>query len=261
MSCPTGSTASVTTASSPMPTGPPISYWPGSSSAYQTQLPRAPTAIAQTVVTKTKSGIFVLAAAGVWSSSRPSNPAASRDCGPVQQSASTAHDQHAPVAIPHCRASSWPISHRRRLPSRPGHLYTHGPHWLPGPSRSPLLMDLNVAAAQRPPLWWSIDDNGEGIVGARLAVIRHMHREGAGRSVVRAGPPKGGHVARDRERGEQHAVHLGAAGVVHVLQIAVDRPIGRLALHDEAEAGEAPTDSNGPPAGDLAHGGGWWQHD
>jgi Putative transposase len=60
---------------------------------------------------------IVLAAVGVWSPSRPSNPAASRDCGPFQQSASTAHDQHAPVAIPHCRASSRPMSHRRRLPS------------------------------------------------------------------------------------------------------------------------------------------------
>jgi len=60
---------------------------------------------------------FVLAAARVWSSSRLSNPAASRDCRPVQQSASTVHDQHAPAAIPHCRASSTPISHRRRPPS------------------------------------------------------------------------------------------------------------------------------------------------
>ena len=97
--------------------GPPISHWPLGSSAYQTQLPRAPTAIARTVVTKTKSGIFVLAAAVVWSSSRLSNPAASRDCGPFQQSALTAHDQHAPVAIPHCPVSSRPISHRRGLPS------------------------------------------------------------------------------------------------------------------------------------------------
>jgi hypothetical protein len=78
---------------------------------------RAPTAIARTVVTKTKSGIFVLAAARVWSSSRLSNPAASRDCRSVQQSASTVHDRHAPAAIPHCRASSAPISHRRRPPS------------------------------------------------------------------------------------------------------------------------------------------------
>src|SRR5580693_436620 len=106
MSCPTGSTASVTTASSPTPTGPTTSHWPAGSSAYQTRLPGALTAIARAVVTKTKSGIFVLAAVGVWSPSRPSNPAASRDCRPVQQSASTAHDQHAPVAIPHCRPGS-----------------------------------------------------------------------------------------------------------------------------------------------------------
>ena len=109
--------ASVTTASSPTPTGPTTSYWPAGSSAYHTRLPGALTAIARTVVTKTKSGIFVLAAVGVWSPSRPSSPAASRDWGPFQQSASTAHDQHAPVAIPHCRASSRPMSHRRRLPS------------------------------------------------------------------------------------------------------------------------------------------------
>ena len=48
-----------------------------------------------------KSGTLVLAAAGVWLSSRPSNPAASRNCGPFQQSGSTARDQHAPAAIPH----------------------------------------------------------------------------------------------------------------------------------------------------------------
>ena len=92
--------ASVTTASSPTPTGQTTSHWPAGSSAYHTRLPGALTAIARTVVTKTKSGIFVLAAVGVWSPSRPSSPAASRDWGPFQQSASTAHDQHAPVAIP-----------------------------------------------------------------------------------------------------------------------------------------------------------------
>src|SRR5262249_4616610 len=36
---------------------------------------------------------------------------------PIQQPPSTAHDPHAPAAIPHCRASFTPMSHRRRLPS------------------------------------------------------------------------------------------------------------------------------------------------
>jgi hypothetical protein len=61
------------------------------------QLAGALTPIAPTVVMKTKSGIFVLAAAGAWSSSRPSDPAASRDCGPFQQSPSTAHDESIPA--------------------------------------------------------------------------------------------------------------------------------------------------------------------
>jgi hypothetical protein len=51
-------------------------------SAHQPQLAGALTPIAPTVVTNPKSGIFVLAAAGAWSSSRPSHPAASHDCGP-----------------------------------------------------------------------------------------------------------------------------------------------------------------------------------
>src|SRR5215472_10280578 len=100
-----------------MATGPTTLHWLAGCSAHQTQLAGALTPIAPTVVMKTKSGIFVLAAAGAWSSSRPSNPAASRDCGPFQQSPSTAHDPHAPAAIPHCRANFTPMSHRRRLPS------------------------------------------------------------------------------------------------------------------------------------------------
>src|SRR6516225_2825229 len=94
-SCPTDFTASVTTASSPMATGLTTLHWLAGCSAHQTQLAGAPTPIAPTVVTNPKSAIFVLAAVGAWSSSRPSHPAASRDCGPFQQSPSTAHDQHA----------------------------------------------------------------------------------------------------------------------------------------------------------------------
>src|ERR1700726_1664733 len=54
MCCPTGSTASVTTASSPMPTGPTTSHWPVSSSASPTQPRRAARAAAPMVVTKAK---------------------------------------------------------------------------------------------------------------------------------------------------------------------------------------------------------------
>ncbi len=49
-------------------------------------------------------------------------------------------------------------------------------------------------------------------------------------------------------------MNLRAAGVIDVLQIAVDRPGARLRLHDEAESGTAPADINGATAGYLAHG-------
>ena len=61
---PDGSTASVITASSPMPTGPATSHWPASSSACPTQPHRAGRATAPKVVRKTKSGTPVRAAAG-----------------------------------------------------------------------------------------------------------------------------------------------------------------------------------------------------
>ena len=103
MCCLTDFTASVTTAFSPMPTEPTTSHWPASSSACP-QRRRAVTATAPKRVTQTKSGTLVLAAAGGWSPSRPSNPAASRGCGPARQSASTAHDQDilspSPIAAP-----------------------------------------------------------------------------------------------------------------------------------------------------------------
>jgi hypothetical protein len=59
----------------PMPTGPAISHWPAGFSAYPTQPRRAARATAPKIVTKTASGTLVLAAAGVWSLSRPLNPA------------------------------------------------------------------------------------------------------------------------------------------------------------------------------------------
>ena len=114
MSCPTVSTAFGTTVCSPMPTGPPISHWPASCSAYPTQPRRRKRPVALKLLKPTKSGTLVLAAAAVWSSSRSSNPAAGRDCGPFQQSVSTAHDQHAPFAIPHHCTAATPTSHRQR---------------------------------------------------------------------------------------------------------------------------------------------------
>src|SRR6516164_1747823 len=108
-------TASVTTAFSPMPTEPTTSHWPASSSACP-QRRRAVTATAPKRVTQTKSGTLVLAAVGGWSPSRPSNPAASRGCGPDRQSASTAYDHHTAVAIPLHRFRPTPPFHRQRPP-------------------------------------------------------------------------------------------------------------------------------------------------
>jgi hypothetical protein len=73
---------------------------------------RAVRAMAPERVTQTKSGALVLAAVGVWSSSRPSNPAASLGCGPSRQSGSIAHDQHARVATLRRCACPTPTSRR-----------------------------------------------------------------------------------------------------------------------------------------------------
>src|SRR5271169_5097749 len=104
MSCPKASIASVITGSLPTPIAPTTSHWPASSSAYPSQPCQTMRAMASKAIENTKSGTPVLAAADIWSSSRPSNPAASPGSGPSRQSGSTAHDQHAPVAIPHHRA-------------------------------------------------------------------------------------------------------------------------------------------------------------
>src|SRR2546429_7507324 len=77
MSCPTDFIASVTTPSSPMPTGPTTLHWPAGSSPYPTQLRRAGRAITPKMVATTKTGMLALAAAGGGSTSRASNPAAS----------------------------------------------------------------------------------------------------------------------------------------------------------------------------------------
>jgi hypothetical protein len=62
---PDGSTASATTACSPTPTGPVISHWPASCSAYLTHCRQARTTTAPKILPKTATGTLVLAAAGV----------------------------------------------------------------------------------------------------------------------------------------------------------------------------------------------------
>src|ERR1700756_1587706 len=64
MSCPTDFIASVTTAYSPMPTGPTTLHWPAGSSPHPTQLRRAGRAITPKMVATTKTGMLALAAAG-----------------------------------------------------------------------------------------------------------------------------------------------------------------------------------------------------
>jgi hypothetical protein len=118
-SCPTGSIASVITASSPMPTGPAISNWPAGSSACP-QRRRAVTAMAPKRVTQTQSGRLVLAAVAEWSSSRPSNPAASPGYGPSRQSGSIPRDQHARVDTLRRCACPTPTSRRLRPRSSDG---------------------------------------------------------------------------------------------------------------------------------------------
>src|SRR5215472_6772353 len=121
MSCPTDFIASVTTASSPMPTGPTTLHWPAGSSPYPTQLGRAGRAITPKMVATTKTGMLALAAAGGRSSSRPSNPAASPASGPSPRSGSIAHEQHpvvtAPIALPVRRR--YPAGNSHTLPMAP----------------------------------------------------------------------------------------------------------------------------------------------
>ena len=117
MCYPADSIASATTASFPTPIAPTISHWPASSSAYPTRPRRARTAMAPIVVAKMKSPTFVLAAADAWSSSRPSNLAASLGSGPSHRSGSTAHDHNAVAATPHHCAWSRPVSRRQRTRS------------------------------------------------------------------------------------------------------------------------------------------------
>jgi hypothetical protein len=89
-------------------------HWPAGFSAYPSRPHRARTAMGPIVVAKTKSRTFVLAAAGAWSSPKPSNLAASLGSGPPHRSGSTAHDHNALAASPHHSAWSRPISRRQR---------------------------------------------------------------------------------------------------------------------------------------------------
>ena len=101
---------------SPMPTGRTTLHWPAGSSVYPTRRRPARTATAPKIFTKAASGTLVLAAADVWSSSRPSNPAASLGCGLSHRSGSTAHDHHTAVAIPRHRFRPTPPFHWQRPP-------------------------------------------------------------------------------------------------------------------------------------------------
>src|SRR5215469_12025574 len=123
MSCPTDFIASVTTASSPMPTGPTTLHWPAGSSPYPSQLRRAGRAITPKMVATTKTGMLALAAAGGSSSSRPSNPAASPASGPSPRSGSIAHAQYpvvtapiAPPVQPHSADGTLSLDLRRQNP-------------------------------------------------------------------------------------------------------------------------------------------------
>src|SRR5207244_424862 len=112
--------------------------------------------------------------------------------------------------------------------------------------------NVAVAAAERVAFRRTgIDGDGE-VVDARLTVVLNLHAEGAWRAVRLAGPSEGRRVAVDREGIERHAVHLGLGGVVDVLQLAVDRPVGGLALDVEAEGRDAAGYVDGASTGHLA---------
>src|ERR1700758_721940 len=114
MSCPTDFIASVTTASSPMPTAPTTLHWPAGSSPYPTQLRRAGRAITPKMIPPTKTGMLALAAAGGGSSLRPSNPDASPASGPSPRSGSIAHEQHPVVTCHRSHRSACPTTISRR---------------------------------------------------------------------------------------------------------------------------------------------------
>src|SRR2546429_8456067 len=99
MSCPTDFIASVTTASSPMPTGPTTLHWPAGSSPYPTQLRRAGRAITPKMVATTKTGMLALAAAGRQEHLGALNPAAPPPSSPAPRSRALTHLLH-PAVLP-----------------------------------------------------------------------------------------------------------------------------------------------------------------
>src|SRR6516165_6328866 len=156
MSCPTDFIASVTTASSPMPTGPATLHWPAGSSSYPTQLRRAGRAITPKMVATTKTGMLALAAAG--SSSRPSNPAASPASGPSPRSRSIAHEQHPVVAAP----IAPPV--RRRYPAGNSHTLPMAPSASTSAAKTQILQHAGTGPSHRSGRFWRLKARHPGFV-------------------------------------------------------------------------------------------------
>src|SRR5437870_4452036 len=90
-------------------------------------------------------------------------------------------------------------------------------------------MDLDVAATEDAPFRRSTrDGDREGVRRAGLAVVGDRDPEGARRSAVVTAPAESGRVPLDHECVESDAAQIRATRVVHVAEIARDRP-GRRA--------------------------------
>src|SRR6266446_3734307 len=121
--------------------------------------------------------------------------------------------------------------------------------------RTSQLVHLNVTAAKRTAfLQATIYGNGEGVGPLRLIIILHCYVESARYAVVSASAAKTGGIAGDNESAERHTMHLCAAGVVHILQVTMDRSIARLSLHDEAKVRNASANIDGATARHPADG-------
>src|SRR6516162_2970905 len=226
MCCLTDFTASVTTAFSPMPTEPTTLHWPAGSSVYPTRRRPARTATAPKIFTKAASGTLVLAAAGVWSSSRPSNPAASLGCGLSHRSGATAHDHHTAVAIAlhryrptppfHCQRPPFADSDRqlRLRPAKPGASSTKSlrrshPRWPnPAPRRS-----LNRRPIRNRPIRSSS--------AGKFPIDRHQRRRelprgflprGFSDACLRAAPPPGDWQASENPERTQRLIRDPTVG-------------------------------------------------
>src|SRR5262245_16129793 len=85
------------------------------------------------------------------------------------------------------------------------------------------LVNLDIAASKRAALCGQTRNrNAERVCGTRLAVVGHLDREGARRSITDARSGKRSCGFANRERAECHAAHFGPSRVVHVLQVALD---------------------------------------